>query len=429
MLPIQSVSDITEQIKQKLENDIGEAMIRAEISECKFHGSGHVYLVLKDPGAVLPAVIWRSSVPQLSALPREGMDVIVYGKLNVYPPHGKYQFIIYALQDAGRGELYMKFEALKKQLISEGLCDPARKKSIPAYPMHVGLVTAETAAALQDMLRIFQHDAAHIRLTLSPSRVQGKGTAASIISALEALKTLKPDCVILARGGGSLEDLWEFNDEALARYIADYNIPLITAVGHETDTSIADFVSDYRASTPTNAAEYICKSWRDARNTLNILEDSIQLRMDWIMRKSSERLQNLKHVLSLHSPLKMLQTLEQRIQDNRVRILNRLQHALRYETQTIADLRQRLKKAFWENLRYKSMILEGMKGKLLAYNPVHVLRKGYVIMRNTGGELLASVRNINPGDAVQLEMRDGEADARIEKTHIKEANNDKRKDL
>lgn len=420
MLPIQSVSDITEQIKSKLENDIGDALIRAEISECKFHGSGHIYLVLKDSGAVLPAVIWRSSAQQLDTRPTVGMDVIVYGRLSVYPPHGRYQFIIYSLQDAGRGALYQQFEALKNQLLKEGLFNPDKKKSIPKYPLHIGLVTSDTGAALQDMLRVFNHDAPHVHLMLSPARVQGKGAARTVISALEALIPTAPDCVILARGGGSLEDLWEFNNEELARYIAGYPIPLISGIGHETDTSIADFVSDYRASTPTNAAEYICKSWRDARNTLNILEDTLNVRVGWFLEKSAERLQNLQHTLALHSPSRMLQILQRNILDFQSRILLRLRNTLSVNTQRIMELDQHFKRAFGENIRYKNIYLKSLNGRLQAYDPRHVLRKGYVMMKNKQGKLLASIRQLKSGDTVKLELHDGHALAGIDETHIKE---------
>ena len=209
MLNIKSVSDITAMIKAKLENEIPDVLLKAEISECKFHGSGHIYLTLKDPGAVLPAVIWRTTAAQLKTQPAVGMEVLIFGRLSVYAPHGRYQFIIQSLQEAGKGELYIQYEALKAKLIEEGLCEPERKKPTPKFPLHVGIVTSETAAALQDILRVFSHNAPHVKLTLSPARVQGKGAARTLIEALEALKRVKPDCVICARGGGSIEDLWE----------------------------------------------------------------------------------------------------------------------------------------------------------------------------------------------------------------------------
>ncbi|MBN2781171.1 MAG: exodeoxyribonuclease VII large subunit, partial [Candidatus Marinimicrobia bacterium] len=315
---ILTVSDITAQIKGKLENEIPDALIRAEISECKYHGSGHIYLVLKDPGAVLPAVIWRTAAQQLRTRPEAGMEVIVYGRLSVYAPQGRYQFVIQTLQEAGRGELYARFEALKAKLIGEGLCDPERRKPVPKYPMHVGLVTSETGAALQDMLKVFRHDAPHVALTLAAARVQGKGAAQTVIDALEKLKISHPDCVILARGGGSIEDLWEFNDESLARYISAYPLPLISGIGHETDTSIADFVSDHRASTPTNAAEFICASWRDARNLLNQLDYTLSTRVEWHVERQRKRFENIQRYLSSRRIIDLLRSWGERIANLRM---------------------------------------------------------------------------------------------------------------
>lgn len=422
MPKILSVSDITEQIKRKLENEIPEALVRAEISECKFHSSGHIYLVLKDPGAVLPAVIWKTAALQLPVIPAVGMDVIVYGRLSVYAPHGKYQFVIQSLQDAGRGELYRKFEDLKRKLVEEGLCDSARKKAIPPYPLHVGLVTSETGAALQDMLRIFAHDAAHVRLTLAPARVQGKGAAKSVISALRSLITLKPDCVILARGGGSIEDLWEFNDEDLARYIAAYPIPLISGIGHETDSSIADFVSDHRASTPTNAAEFICKTWRDVKTRLNVLDDTLNTRTDWYLENEARRLIHIQQILGLHSPLKTLLAQQQKLGDLLNRSVTKMNTVLRLQEQSANELSQRINRGFNVIIRYKIMQYESLNAKLGAYAPEHVLRKGYVLLRNKKARLIRSVTELKSGEAIQIELHDGRAGATV--NEIKRKGND-----
>lgn len=422
MPKILSVSDITEQIKRKLENEIPEALVRAEISECKFHSSGHIYLVLKDPGAVLPAVIWKTAALQLPVIPAVGMDVIVYGRLSVYAPHGKYQFVIQSLQDAGRGELYRKFEDLKRKLVEEGLCDSARKKAIPPYPLHVGLVTSETGAALQDMLRIFAHDAAQVRLTLAPARVQGKGAAKSVISALRSLITLKPDCVILARGGGSIEDLWEFNDEDLARYIAAYPIPLISGIGHETDSSIADFVSDHRASTPTNAAEFICKTWRDVKTRLNVLDDTLNTRTDWYLENEARRLIHIQQILGLHSPLKTLLAQQQKLGDLLNRSVTKMNTVLRLQEQSANELSQRINRGFNVIIRYKIMQYESLNAKLGAYAPEHVLRKGYVLLRNKKARLIRSVTELKSGEAIQIELHDGRAGATV--NEIKRKGND-----
>ena len=436
MLNILSVSDITAQIKSKLEKDIPAAMVRAEISECKFHSSGHIYMTLKDPGAVLPAVVWRSTAQQLSTKPAVGMEVLVYGRLSVYAPHGKYQFIIQSLQDAGRGELYIQYEALKAKLIEEGLCAEERKKVIPQYPLHVALVTSETGAALQDMLRVFALNAPHVRLTLSPARVQGKGAAKTVIEALEGLKTVWPDVVICARGGGSIEDLWEFNDEALARYIADYPLPLITGIGHETDTTIVDLVSDHRASTPTNAAEYICANWREVRITLNQIDYTLSNTMIRSLERQKDRLKNLQRYLSsrrisdylmnqqvrissllIQSRRDMFNQFQQK-QSNFNNLLSalsskRLPDKLISLNGKVDSILKQCFKALNNKLNLRQERINGLEGKLFAYSPKHVLKKGYTLIRDRNDKLIRSVKVLSPEDHVNITFHDGIADAII----------------
>jgi len=391
MFNILSVSDITAQIKSKLEKDIPAVMLRAEISECKFHSSGHIYMTLKDPGAVLPAVVWRTNAQQLTTKPAVGMEVIVYGRLSVYAPHGKYQFIIQSLKDAGRGELYIQYEVLKAKLIEEGLCAIEQKKAIPQYPLHVALVTSETGAALQDMLRVFALNAPHVRLSLLPARVQGKGAAKTVIEALEGLKAVWPDVVICARGGGSIEDLWEFNDEALARYIADYPLPLITGIGHETDTSIVDLISDHRASTPTNAAEYICANWREVRITLNQMDYTLSNTMIRSLARQKDRLKNLQRYLSSRQLSENLQNM----------------------SHNILSLLTQASKGINNHLQLKISRFKGVKSTLFAYSPENVLKKGYTLIRDRNDKLIRSVKVLSPEDHVNITFHDGATDAII----------------
>lgn len=391
MLDIKTVSDITNLIKSKLEREIPESLVRAEISECKFHASGHIYMTLKDPGAVMPAVIWRTTAAQLQSKPAVGMEVIVSGKLSVYAPHGRYQFIINSLRDAGRGELFLQYEELKKSLISEGLCDMDKKLSIPKYPLHIGLVTSETGAALQDMLRVFHQDAPHVKLTLSPARVQGFGAAETIIDALEELISIKPDCVLCTRGGGSIEDLWEFNREILARYVANYPIPLISGVGHETDTTIIDLVSDHRASTPTNAAEYICAPWREVKLTLNQMDYTLSTVMGRALEKQKLRLYNAQKYLT-----------SRRISEN----------LLNYR-QRIGYFQDRYQKAIAHHFALKMSKYRGIKGKLIAYSPENVLKKGYTLIRDGNDKLLRSAEDLFKNDKISITFHDGSRQALI----------------
>ena len=443
MLQVMSVSDITALIKHKLEDEIPGILLRGEISECKFHNSGHVYLVLKDPGAVMPAVIWRSTARRLGVRPEVGMDVIVTGNLNVYPPHGRYQFIIRDLQDAGRGELYARFEALKKRLVEDGLCEPERKKPVPKYPLNVGIVTGETTAALQDILQVFEHSAAHVQLIFSPARVQGKGAAATVTAAMEALRPLSPDCVILARGGGSFEDLWEFNDESLARYLADYPLPVVTGIGHETDTSIADLVADHRASTPTNAAEFVCTYWKEARNTLNYLDMTLNARAENLLERKIRRLQDLKRYLSSRRIQESLAAWDYKIkaaQQRAARALHgrfersrqylrnlearlssrRFAETLRASGDQLRAYRRAMEKAAKGSIKYKKIHLQGIQGKLLAYSPEHTMKKGYVLVRDADGHLVRRAAALSADDAVAVEFYDGFAGARVTKINKKD---------
>ncbi|MCK5519466.1 MAG: exodeoxyribonuclease VII large subunit, partial [Candidatus Marinimicrobia bacterium] len=217
---IYSVSEITHRIKNLLEYQIPDFYLEGEISEIKYHSSGHIYFSLKDNKAIIPAAMWRSQASSLITRPQAGAKVICRGKLSVYAPQGRYQFIAASIKTAGQGDLFLQFEALKKRLETDGLFDQENKSSLPDFPRHIAIITSESAAALQDMLGVFRKSAPHIKLSIFPARVQGEGSAKQIISALNHIENdLKssPDCIIIARGGGSIEDLWEFNSEALAR--------------------------------------------------------------------------------------------------------------------------------------------------------------------------------------------------------------------
>ena len=261
--------------------------------------------------------------------------------------------------------------------------------------MHVGLVTSETGAALQDMLRVFAHDAPHVKLTLSPARVQGKGGAKTVIEALEALKTVNPDIVMCARGGGSIEDLWEFNDESLARYVADYPLPLISGIGHETDTTIIDLVADHRASTPTNAAEYVCAPWREVKITLNQMEESLSNAIMRSVQKQKDRLENYQRYLS-----------SRRIAENLKNLIEKIHLLL-----------EKAERGVRNHLQVKQSRYDLMQGKLTAYSPNNVLIKGYVLIRDENERLLRSIEALSPGQNINISFHDGSADADVRKVN------------
>lgn len=243
------------------------------------------------------------------------------------------------------------------------------------------------------MLRVFAHDAPHVKLTLSPARVQGKGAARTLIEALEELKAVNPDVVLCSRGGGSIEDLWEFNDESLARYVADYPIPLISGVGHETDTTIIDLVSDHRASTPTNAAEFICAPWREVKITLNQIDESLSNSLQRSVQKQRDRLENYQRFLS-----------SKRISDN-----------LKSVTEKTVMLLEKAKQGMINHFQLKKSQCELLQGKLTAYAPHNVLKKGYVLIKDRNEHLLRSVEELSNGQSINISFHDGSADADVRK--------------
>ena len=255
-----TVSELTSQVRGALENRFASVWVEGEISNARLWNTGHLYFTLKDSASQIKGVMFRSALRYLKFKPEDGLHVVARGKISVYDPKGEYQIICEHLEPKGFGPLQLAFEQLKKKLQAEGLFDAARKRPLPALPRRIGLVTSIDGAALRDMVRVLRRRYPNAHLIISPSRVQGEGAAAEVVRALKLVTRVQNvDVVIIARGGGSLEDLWAFNDEALARAIAASPVPVISGVGHETDVTICDFVSDLRAATPSAAAELVVR--------------------------------------------------------------------------------------------------------------------------------------------------------------------------
>jgi exodeoxyribonuclease VII large subunit len=270
-----TVSDLTRKIKQILESGFPSIAVQGEISNLKRHSSGHLYFTMKDENAQLPCVMWRSRASVLSFMPEDGAKVIAGGRLTVYEVRGSYQLDVQSIRPLGVGELQAAFEQLKKKLEAEGLFDAARKRPLPEYPKRIGVVTSPSGAVLQDMKNVFRRRFPGVELIMIPVRVQGAGAAAEIAEAVDDMSGYASlDLVIVARGGGSLEDLWPFNEEIVARAIARCRVPVVSAVGHETDYTIADFVADVRAPTPSAAAEMVVPDRREILRILGIVFNS-----------------------------------------------------------------------------------------------------------------------------------------------------------
>ncbi len=387
-----TVSDITRRIKQSLETSFPRIWIQGEISNFKQHTSGHLYFTLKDEGAQISAVVWRSRVAALPLLPEDGMKVIARGSITVYPPRGNYQIDCDQIQPVGVGELQLAFERLKKKLADEGLFDPAHKKPIPEYPERIGVVTSVTGAALHDIRSVLARRFPAVGLVVIPVRVQGAGAAEEIASAIADMNEYgEVDVLIVGRGGGSLEDLWPFNEEIVARAIYRSTIPVISAVGHEIDFSIADFVADLRAPTPSAAAELAVK---DRSELIEVVRN-----MWYTIRRAVE-----DQVGTLRDSVKSLAVSH---------ALNRPKDLLRESSQRADELERGLVTAFTHSLTMARERHHSLHSRLQALSPPAVLARGYTIVRKAG-DVVTSARNLASGDPATIQFHDGEVKTRVE---------------
>lgn len=381
---IATVSQINGYVKKILDHNIilNNVWIKGEISNFKHHYSGHLYITLKDEGGVLKAVMFRSSAQSLTFEPSDGMKVLARGRISVYEAGGAYQLYIEEMIPDGVGELYIAYEQLKKQLAEEGLFDEVHKKPIPQFPKRVGVVTASTGAAVRDIINVITRRYPMAEIVIYPAQVQGTGAAQSVVRAIEYFNATKEvDTLIVGRGGGSIEDLWAFNEEITARAIYASQIPIISAVGHETDFTIADFVADLRAPTPSAAAEIAVPSMIELRNRINI--DQNRISQNVVGRIESSRL--------LLKRFKM-KTPKDRIDDYNLKLdslLKSMENSLKMKTMT-------LKRQFAEQT-----------AKLDALSPLQTLSRGYSIPTTEDGTVIRSAEEMKKGMEFTLRLKDG----------------------
>src|SRR5574341_424859 len=394
-----TVTALTRYVRQMFETDyrLLDLEIEREVSNLRTPASGHAYFTLKDAASQLRCVMWRSDVGSLrGGLPRDGDRVIARGSLTVYEAQGEYQLKCRTLRAAGLGDLYARFEELKKRLEAEGLFAPERKRPIPARPRIIGLATSPSTAALQDVLNVLSRRYPLARLVLAPTLVQGEQAPAQIVAALAALNRL-PDCdvILVVRGGGSIEDLWCFNDEAVARAIAASRIPVISGVGHEIDFTLADFAADLRAPTPSAAAEIV------SQITVDDLRDE-----------------------ALHLETRLLEAFSDALDERRRRAemavlaLSRLspRRAIDDHRQRVDDVMARAERALQSRLALQTARLAGVDKALSAINPLATLARGYAIVRRADGQVVRRAADAAPGDPVDIRLHDGTLKARIERS-------------
>ena len=393
---ILSVGQVSAYVKRLLDGDriLADVYIRGEISNYKVHTSGHHYLTLKDEEAVLSAVMFRSDAYRMKFRLDNGMKVIAHGRISLFAKSGQYQLYIREVIPDGVGALYVAFEQLKERLAAEGLFAPERKKPLPAFPMTVALVTSPTGAAVRDMIRILHRRFPPVRILVCPVKVQGEGAAQEIAGMLDLINRKRlADVIITGRGGGSLEDLWAFNEEILARAIARSDIPVISAVGHEPDVTIADFAADVRAATPSNAAELAVPDAGEIGAQLEAASVRMRAALVRSLRLKRERLQAVAGKKVMRSPIAYLG--ECRLTLNY------------YDRRMQKEISGRLAAAHGELSKAAAM--------LDAISPLRVLARGYSIARHDGRPVM-DARAIRPGDALELIFASGGAECRVTQT-------------
>jgi exodeoxyribonuclease VII large subunit len=388
-----TVSALNAYIRQKLEADftLQDLWLEGEISNWKQATSGHIYFTLKDAGASLRCVVWRSQADQLLYLPqREGEAVLAHGRISVYEAGGNYQFYVDDLEPAGQGALYAQFERIKARLAAEGLFDPSLKQLLPQFPQKIGIVTSPTGAALRDILNVLRRRYPIAEVILSPAQVQGESAPLQLFDALAAVVQQNVDVIILARGGGSLEDLWAFNDEALARAIVACPIPIITGIGHEVDFTIADFVADVRAPTPSAAAELVTPAKIELQRLLYSHQLALVEGAQQEVAVARANLQRWQWALERVSPQAALNNYRQRI-DTMVSNAGRvLQHHLSLQQERVKTLAARLE----------------------TLNPQATLARGYAIVQK-GQIVVTQAGQVSPGDEILVKVSDGEFEATV----------------
>lgn len=391
---IYSVSELTAELKALLENTFTGVWVEGEISNFKHHTSGHMYFTLKDDRGQLRGVMFRGSNRGLQFRPEDGLAVIVFGNVTIYEPRGEYQVYVEYMEPKGLGALQLAFEQLKTRLEAEGLFDPARKRPIPLLPKKIGVVTSPSGAAIRDILQIIHRRFANVQVLIFPVRVQGEGAAAEIVEGIECLnKRGDLDVLIVARGGGSIEDLWAFNEEVVARAIYVSQTPVISAVGHETDFTIADFVADVRAPTPSAAAELVISRKAELSQRVDDLFSRLVSHMRYRAERSGERLRSLERHLRLLSPLERVKRQRERLRDGALALQSSMSHRL----------------ALWRgDLRTAAARLDSL-------SPLAILARGYSVCRRLPDlSILTRAASVAEGERVEVLLHQGGLICRVE---------------
>ncbi len=435
-----TVSELTEKLKAVVEERFPMVWVEGEISNFKVYGSGHAYFTLKDASAQVRAVLFRNRARRIRFEPGDGLHVLAMGSVEVYPQRGEYQLVVELLEPRGLGALQLAFDQLKARLAAEGLFDERRKRPLPRYPRKIGIVTSPSGAAIRDMLRVIGRRFGELHIVLAPCRVQGDGAAEEIAHAIADLNQLGDcDVIIVGRGGGSLEDLWAFNEETVARAIVASKAPIISAVGHEVDVTIADFVADLRAPTPSAAAEIVVREKQALVDTVADLRDRLHRAMGRRVEHERRRAEALATRRVLVDPARPLRDLHRRVDDARTRLARAIYSVLRraahrFELAT-AGLRSASPRARLARDRHRHERLDARlradiaraleserhrlrvaAGRLDSLSPLAVLGRGYSLTRTPDGSVVRRASQVRAGDAVTVLLQEGQLDCRVNAT-------------
>lgn len=442
---IWGVGELTSRISGVLSSQFTNLWVEGEVSNCRPAQSGHIYFTLKDAKAQVKCVCFRAQAMRLKCKPEDGLKLIVRGSISVYEPRGEYQIYVEHIEPSGIGALQLAFEQLKKRLAAEGLFDESRKKPLPVLPARVGVITSPTGAAVRDIIRILRRRFPNLHLILYPVRVQGEGAAEEIANALKYFNRKQMvEVILLGRGGGSIEDLWAFNEEVVARAMAACTIPIISGVGHETDTTIADFVADVRASTPSAAAEIVVKSRQEFQRHLGELEHKISQRMRYVLLEYRHHLKEL----STHTGFRRLEDLlrqhRQQTDELTMRLGDALQgrlellrrrHTIAATRITSFDLMARIRALGLRLIQRsaelgvrmerlvgaKAQALERLRVQLDERSPLHILQRGYAICTDAAGNVVSSAEQVSIGGEVNVQLAFGRIGAEVRRKDLPKA--------
>ncbi len=435
-----TVTALTKYMKEKMDLDphLQSIWLKGEISNFNHHSRGHMYLTIKDENTRIQAVMFAGNNRRLRFRPENGMMVLLKGEVTVFEAYGQYQFYIREMEPDGIGALYLAFEQLKDTLVKQGLFDQVYKKPIPKYPEHIGVITSPTGAAIRDIISTIKRRYPIVQLTVFPVAVQGNDAVQAIVRAIARANEQKDiDTLIIGRGGGSIEDLWSFNDEKVARAIFASNIPVISGVGHETDTTISDFVADVRAATPTGAAELAVPFLKDLQSTIDHMRTHMQKHLQLSLMSKLERVRSLQNSYALQKPKQLLNEKEQyvdrltdllkesfltieRQKQNELIQMNYRFTATHPETKlsNAFDKAKQLKmaqtKAGIQLLKNKQQQLHQFIDKLTLLNPLHIMKRGFAIAYTANGDIIKTTKPVKQDETIHVRLLDGELHCTVE---------------